>query len=164
VFGGVSLLLTPAWLLFKPTYSSSSSSAAANDSANDDSNNISSSSANLELMPLTTVVYSDSDDDADSNSDVALTQHTSAAVSSSSSTSVSRDRDSTATAATATAAVRTVSLLQELKAYGARREVQAILIAQFTQSVSMAGLLRLVLDHCEAAYMKYAACENQVQA
>jgi hypothetical protein len=143
VFGGVSLLLTPAWLLFKPTYSSSSSSAAANDSANDDSNNTSSSSADLELMPLTTVVHCDSDDDADSGGNVALTQHTSAALtsSSSSSTSVSRDRDTTAAAATAVA-VSTVSVLQELKAYGARREVQAILIAQFTQSVSMAGLLR----------------------
>jgi hypothetical protein len=94
-------------------------------------------------MPLRTAVHSDSDDSADSSADVALTQHTSAALSSSSSTSVSRERDSTtATAATSTAAVSTVSLLQELKAYGARREVQAILIAQFTQSVSMAGLLR----------------------
>eukprot|EP00953_Heterococcus_sp_UTEX-ZZ885_P023415 12874-Heterococcus_DN1.PRE.2 len=142
VFGGVSLLLTPAWLLFKPTYSSST---AAHDSIDDDCSSNSNNSANLELMPLTSAVHGDSDDDADSSSDVALTQHTSAALtsSSSSSASVSRDRDSAATAATATAAVPTVSLLQELKAYGARREVQAILIAQFTQSVSMAGLLSI---------------------
>eukprot|EP00953_Heterococcus_sp_UTEX-ZZ885_P002566 1900-Heterococcus_DN1.PRE.3 len=140
VFGGVSLLLTPAWLLFKPSYSSSST--AAHDNIDDDSNSNSNNTANLELIPLRTAAHSDSDDDADSSGDVALTQHTSAAVSSS--TSVSRNRDTTAAAATATA-VSTVSLLQELKAYGACREVQAILIAQFTQSVSMAGLLRSVL-------------------
>jgi hypothetical protein len=89
-------------------------------------------------MPLTAAVHSDSDD-ADDSRDVALTQYTSAALSSSSSTgTATSNRDTTS----ATAPVSTVSLLQELKAYGARREVQAILIAQFTQSVSMAGLLR----------------------